>query len=263
YIATREQGLDLIAIAPSVEQYTLVLVVGNEVLEATGVTAESSLADKMKALAEYGAKIGISDVGASTDLFVRHLCSQTGVDCDNDLELIPLGSASARSAAFQQRQVDGVVHSPPASDRDALSYNGTNFVSGPRGDVPSLSGYLYVSMGTTERLIEQNREQLLAFLRATGKAIKFVHAFPDEARALAKAYAAPDLDDETFTAAWETMLPALPKDLVIDAAGVDTTFKVVEELEQRTISVAQDQVYRTDLAEEAWNAISGWEPQKP
>lgn len=263
FIATNEKGLQLWAIAPATEAYTLSVMVGNELLEKTGVKADSSLSVKMKALASQKAKLGISRAGASTDLFIRFLCLETGVNCDRDLELIPLGAIGPTTAAFDQRRIIGYVRSHPDVDIGAKRSKGSILISGPGGQVPALKGYLYLAIGTSDRQIRERREHLVAFLRGTGKAIKFLHAFPDQARAIATEYAGTAVDKSVFDAAWAQMLPSFPKDLVIDAPGVEITFKVLEKLEGKAPKVDAKKVYRNDLAQEAWKAIANFKPKAP
>jgi NitT/TauT family transport system substrate-binding protein len=261
FIATNEQGLQLWAIAPAIEAYTLSVMVGREFLDKTGVKPDSPLPAKMKALASQKARLGISRAGASTDLFIRYLCLETGVDCDKDLELIPLGAIGPTIAAFDQRRIIGYVRSHPDVDIGAHKAKGVILISGPAGQVPSLHGYLYLAMGTSERQIKGRPEHLAAFLRAVGKALKFVHAYPDQARAIAYEYAGTGVDKSVFDTAWAQSLPSFPKDLIIDAPGVAVTFKVLEKLEGRAPKIDPKKVYRTDLATEAWNAIADFKPR--
>lgn len=262
-VATNEKGLQLWAIAPAIEAYTLTVLVGNEVLEKTGVTAASPLAAKMKALASVKAKIGITRPGASTDLFIRFLCLEAGVDCDKDIELIPLGAVGPTAAAFEQRRIAGFVRSHPDVDIAAAKSKGTILISGPAGHVPSLKGYLYLMMATSERQVRGRGEHLAAFLRGVGKAMKFMQAFPEQTRAIAEAYTGAGLDKAVFESAWKQSVPAFAKDLVINAEGVAATFKVLERLEGQAPKIDPKKVYRTDLAEAAAKAIASFQPKAP
>lgn len=262
-IATNEKGLQLWAIAPAIEAYTLSVMVGNEVLEKTGVKADSPLAAKMKALASVKAKLGISRAGASTDLFIRYLCLETGVNCDKDLELIPLGAIGPTTAAFDQRRIVGYVRSHPDVDIGAARSKGTILISGPAGQVPSLKGFLYLAIATSDRQVKERGEHLAAFLRGIGKAIKFLQAYPKEAQAIAVEYTGKGIDKAVFDSAWAQSLPAFPKDLIIDAPGVDVTFKVLEKLEGQAPKIDPKKVYRTDLATAATKAIESFKPRAP
>jgi NitT/TauT family transport system substrate-binding protein len=262
-VATNEKGLQLWAIAPAIEAYTLSVVVANEVLEKTGVKPDSTLAAKMKALAAVKAKIAITRPGASTDLFMRYLCLETKVDCEKDLDLIPLGAVGPTAAAFEQRRIVAFVRSHPDVDISAARSRGTILISGPAGHVPSLKGYLYLMFATSDRQIRDRGEHLTAFLRGIGKALKFIQAHPDAARAIALEYTGTGIDRAVFDSAWAQSLPAFPKDLVIDAEGVATTFKVLEKLEGEAPKIDPRKVYRTDLAETATKAISSFVPKAP
>lgn len=262
-VSTNQKGLQLWALAPTIEAYTLSIVVANEVLQKTGVTPESPLAAKMKALASVKARIAITRPGASTDLFMRYLCLEAGVDCDRDLDLIPLGSVGPTAAAFEQRRVVAFVRSHPDVDISAAKARGTILISGPGGHIPSLAGYLYLMLATSERQIRSRGEHLAAFLRGVGKAMKFVQAHPDAARALAYEYTGAGIERAVFDAAWAQSLPAFSRELVIDAQGVASTFKVLEKLEGEVPKIDPKKVYRTDLSEAASKAIASFKPNLP
>ena len=83
------------------------------------------------------------------------------------------------------------------------------------------------------------------------------------ARAIALEYTGTGIDRAVFDSAWAQSLPAFPKDLVIDAEGVATTFKVLEKLEGEAPKIDPRKVYRTDLAETATKAISSFVPKAP
>jgi NitT/TauT family transport system substrate-binding protein len=250
-IATNSQGLNLRAIAPSVEQYSLSLVVGSEVLEELNLDEGATAEEKMQALAQRGTSIGISSPGSSTDIFVRYLCKQADVSCDGQITLTALGGIGEVTAAFEQRQIDGLVRSHPDVDQAMEAADGAMLINGAAGDVPSLEGYLYVTMVTTDDRIEEKRAELLAFLRAVDRAMAYVQESPDEARTLAKEYSAPDLGQDLWNNAWEAMYDALPADVVIEPDGVEKTFEVVTELDLSEVSVEPADVFSNELADEA------------
>jgi NitT/TauT family transport system substrate-binding protein len=262
-ISTNQKGLQLWALAPTIEEYTLSVVVANEVLQKLGITAESPLAAKMKALASVKPRIGITRPGASTDLFLRYICLETGVDCDRDFEMIPLGAVGPTAAAFEQRRIVGFVRSHPDVDISAAKARGTVLISGPGGHVESLKGYLYLMLATSERQIRSRGDHLAAFLRGVGKAMKFVREHPDAARTLAYEYTGAGMDRTIFDAAWNQSLPAFSKELVIDSKSVATTFKVLEKLEGEAPKIDPKKVYRTDLSEAATKAIASFKPVLP
>ena len=263
FIASNQQGLQLWAIAPAIEAYTMSVVVANEVLESAGVTPDSSLDEKMKGLAAANAKLGISRVGAGTDLFIQYVCLQTGVDCASDLQLMPLGAIGPTLAAFDQRQIVGYVRSHPDVDLGAARSNGTVLIAGSRGDVPSLKGSLYLMLGTSQRQIDERPEHLAAFLRGIGKAMKFVAAHPDEAREIGFRTVGKGIDKEIFDAAWKQTLPSFAQDPVIERSGVDTTFSVLAEIEGQAPEIDPEKVYRTDIADAAWKAVADFAPVVP
>ncbi|MGH3758937.1 ABC transporter substrate-binding protein [Actinophytocola sp.] len=257
-IATREQGLDLRAIAPIMEINAVSLVVRNDVIAKLGLDDGASPEERMAALAEHGAKVGISSAGSGTDTFMRGLCKEYGVDCDSQLELVALGGMGENQAAFQQGQIDAVARSHPDVDILASTSDGSVFIGAD--ELATDGGYLHSALIARDALIEGSRDKLVAFLRAIAKAMIYAQEFPDETEKFVHQYVDPDLDVEVFGAAWETLKAGLPADVVIDKEAVDSYYTLEREIAGNEPAVGPDEVYTNDLATEAQEAVADFKP---
>jgi NitT/TauT family transport system substrate-binding protein len=73
-----------------------------------------------------GKKIGVSNIGSSSDIATRVMLSRVGLDPDNDVTIIAVGSLSNRMAALLNGAIDGGVAQPP--DQLALEDKGFHVI---------------------------------------------------------------------------------------------------------------------------------------
>jgi NitT/TauT family transport system substrate-binding protein len=92
------QGADLAIIGISAPVYPFVLMAQPSI---TGV-------DQLK-----GKKIGVSNVGSSSDIATRVMLRKIGLDPENDVTIVPVGSLQNRTAALLNGAIDAGVAQPP------------------------------------------------------------------------------------------------------------------------------------------------------
>jgi NitT/TauT family transport system substrate-binding protein len=61
-----------------------------------------------------GRKIGISSVGASTDIAIRYMLSEAGLDPQSDVKIIPVGDPITMVAGLKNGVIDGLIAVEPA-----------------------------------------------------------------------------------------------------------------------------------------------------
>jgi NitT/TauT family transport system substrate-binding protein len=69
-----------------------------------------------------GKKIGVSNIGSSSDIATRVMLSKVGLDPEKDVTIVPVGSLQNRMAALLSGAIDGGVAQPP--DQIALEDKG-------------------------------------------------------------------------------------------------------------------------------------------
>jgi NitT/TauT family transport system substrate-binding protein len=60
-----------------------------------------------------GKKVGVSNVGSSSDIATRVMLRKIGLDPDNDVTIVPVGSLQNRTAALLNGAIDGGAAQPP------------------------------------------------------------------------------------------------------------------------------------------------------
>lgn len=160
------------------DRVTLTLVMRTEVADQKGVSPDSPLEERLKAL--KGLKIGVTSPGAPSDTYTRFYLRSVGLNPERDVEIVPLDSAPALLAALEEGQIDAYQLSPPTPYVAAEEGFGVVLVDGPKGEVPEFENFSYTAWGTTRSWAEDNPEAAKAFSRAIAKATEKVKSSPDQ-----------------------------------------------------------------------------------
>jgi NitT/TauT family transport system substrate-binding protein len=136
---------------------------------------------KYKSISETkGGRYGISKYGSMTDFLTRYVLRKAGLDPAKDVTILPLGGAAQFLAALAAGQLDASILSIPntytAVEKGYVRLATQRELISP--DYPSHIVY------TKEEFIARNPNTIKAYLRATGKAIDWIKANPDEAAKL-------------------------------------------------------------------------------
>jgi len=203
------------------------LVIKKSVMDRAGLTEESSPEDKIKAL--RGLNIGVTSPGSSTDVLVRGIMKQQGLDPDADANIIPVG-ASAMAAAFSRNQIDALALSSPSANAAANAGDGVVAINFAAGQYPPLSGPLSMVMNTTPEIASNKAAELKCFADGVQRAMKLMREDPAKAKELA----------------WEEF------DGVVDRGEFDATidanlaaFAETTEIDEKTVQARKDFVALT------------------
>jgi NitT/TauT family transport system substrate-binding protein len=137
---------------------------------------------RYKSIAETkGGRYGISKFGAMTDFLTRFALRKAGLDPEKDVKILQIGPDAQNLAALTSGQLDATILSRPYT-----------YMAAEKGMVRLMSQKENVSSDypthivyAKEEFIAKNPNTVKAFLRATGKAIEWIKAMPDEAAELA------------------------------------------------------------------------------
>ncbi len=137
---------------------------------------------KYKSIAETkGGRYGISKFGAMTDFLTRFALRKAGLDPEKDVKILQIGPDAQNLAALTSGQLDATILSIPFS-----------YMAAEKGLVKLMSQKDHIARDypthvvyAKEEFIAKNPNAMKAFLRATGKAIEWIKARPEEAADLA------------------------------------------------------------------------------
>ena len=226
-LLAQSKGSDMVSFAATGYEEISNLVIKKSVMDRAGLTEESSPEDKIKAL--RGLNIGVTSPGSSTDVLVRGIMKQQGLDPDADANIIPVG-ASAMAAAFSRNQIDALALSSPSANAAANAGDGVVAINFAAGQYPPLSGPLSMVMNTTPEIASNKAAELKCFADGVQRAMKLMREDPAKAKELA----------------WEEF------DGVVDRGEFDATidanlaaFAETTEIDEKTVQARKDFVALT------------------
>ncbi len=247
------QQTDTIIIAPLVTRYTIDLVARRGVAEKLGIIANSTEAERFKALKDL--KIGVSGVGSGTHQIAQYALARGGHHSERDATIVFVGGGSPAVAALAAERIDVATLSSPASEVAVSQHGATILVNGAGGGYSELDGYLYVALIGTKRWVDAQPEvakrTVAAFSKATAAMRDPVQG--PKARDLVHAKHFPKTDKALFDQSWDRMLPAFAQNSKLDKAQVKRVVDFLNEFSDKPVKVELDKVFTDKLADGAAN----------
>jgi NitT/TauT family transport system substrate-binding protein len=200
---------------------TLQVCVRKDYAEKAGVTADSPLADRLKAL--KGATIGITGPGAVSDKAMRYLLIKFGgLDPNTDTTITQVGGASAMAGALDANQIQAFLLSPPncANTKEGM-------VLVEPSDVDTFKNYTHEVLYGLKTWIDENPEIATKAATAIAMGNNYILQYPDEALKILQAQFSkvdPSVVENAFN---KTILPQVKEDGKFDAAMWDNTNTVL------------------------------------
>jgi NitT/TauT family transport system substrate-binding protein len=135
---------------------------------------------KYKSIAEIkGGRFGVSKYGAMTDFLTRYALRKAGLDPEKDVNILQVGTDAQQLSALLSGQLDCTL----------LSLS--SYVAAEKGMVKVMTqkdvapDYPTHVVFAKEEFIAKNPNTLKGYLRATGKAMEWIKANPEDAAVLA------------------------------------------------------------------------------
>ncbi|MGW3627194.1 ABC transporter substrate-binding protein [Streptomyces sp. NPDC000880] len=219
------QGEDSIVMAHSIlNRVTLTLVMSKKTAESKGVNMNGPVQDRLRALKDV--KIGITSPGSPSDTYLRFYLRSVGLNPDRDVEIVPIGGASALLAALEQGQIGAYNLSPPTPYIAEQKGFGMVIVDGPKGEIEALDDFSYTSWGVNREWATKNAEAAAAFSRALTTATKKIKSDP-----------------------------AAATDQILDHLGGYDRAEVLRTLEAMKGALSDDGCFKTDVVQGTLNTM--------
>jgi NitT/TauT family transport system substrate-binding protein len=196
----------------------------------------------MKAL--KGKTVGIGVYGSSNDIIARMMLERSGIDPDRETKLVAFGSDGARFAALKEGLVEAAIIAPPA---DAQARKLGLSILARAND---LFKFPHIGLGTTNKKLKENPQEVARVIRAFIKANRFVRDNRQEAINILVSWGRTQREDAiaSYDSTWQVFSPdgTMPDDgmrLVIDdaqkALKVTRTFAITEVADAGPLREAQ------------------------
>lgn len=115
-----------------------------------------------------GKTLGVSTVGATSDVAARMMIRHFGVDPDKEIKVVALGSDRARFAALREGIVDVAVISPPAD------VEGKKIGMNVLARAYELFNFPFVGLGANGKKLKEKPDEVKKVLKALIRANRFI-----------------------------------------------------------------------------------------
>lgn len=180
---------------------------------------------QIKTVADLKGKyIGVSRFGGTTDLAARVALQTNGLDPQKDVVLIMIGLANTRNAALAAGSIDATIANPP--DNAVLKQKGYRelLFLGDAIEFPS-NGF-----STTDRRLNENRDQVKRLLRALYRGLQFTRNNPAETTKIIESEY--KLDPALARESYASLAKSLSKDGISTEAGLRVHTKLIQNSEK-------------------------------
>jgi NitT/TauT family transport system substrate-binding protein len=117
-----------------------------------------------------GKPVGVTRFGASTDFAIRKLLEKYGLQPIRDVPIIQIGGLPEIAAAHSKRAIYAAPMSYPLAY--VAEQSGMRILANlAKEDIP----FMHVGITTSRRFVKERRAQAKAFLRAYGRAVRFMY----------------------------------------------------------------------------------------
>ena len=236
-LRAREKGAPVLIVGTLMRQFGSQVVAAGPWAKQHGITRTSSYAEKLKLL--KGARAGISSAGSASDIQLRFLAGEAGLNPERDMTIQGMVQP-VMLATLEQGRLDLVTMSPPYAEIAVQQFGALLAFNTSKGEIPALDGIFYLGVIVEEGFAKRKPDLVVRFLRVMQKALDAMH---DPARSLATrdrthAVHMPKLDKKAFDMAWENNLEAYPRSVMVEGAMVERVGRFMATIEKSPVDPA-------------------------
>lgn len=174
-----EKGQPLVATATILTCNAINLVMHKDVAKERGITEQSPLADKIKAL--KGLKVSGTAVGSFSYQMMLYYLLKAGIDPKNDVQMVGIGAGPPMVLALEQRKIDAFATGTPIPDAAVARGFGLMVVDNAAGEDPDFNEFMMNAVVVHPEYLKSNGETIRKFNRALHKASHWLLDNPAEA----------------------------------------------------------------------------------
>ena len=174
-----KQGRRLLAVFNALDKNIINVAMRTDVAQQKGITAQSPLDDKLKAL--KGLKVAGTRPGALTFQQAEALVRRAGLEPQKDVEIVGAGEGPALIAALESGQVDVILQSVPVPEQVVARGKAIMLINNAAGEDPSIVPFNMASVLVTPEYADKNPDVVKRFVRASRKANEWIRqATPEQ-----------------------------------------------------------------------------------
>lgn len=187
---------------------TLSVVLRKAIVDKLGVTRESPIDARLKALLQLRT-IGATGPGAVSEVIFKFLVKKAGGD-PTKLKFVYLG-APELPPSLMNDVIDGYALSPPSAEVTEPSGKGYVLIPLGKGEVPELTDYPYEVLMVRPDYADANPKMVTAVARAISRGGALFHSNPEAAKAALRSYKLfTKLSPDVFELSYNMVANAMP-----------------------------------------------------
>jgi len=216
-VLARVEGAPAIAIQAHNRAMTLSVVLRKAIVDKIGLTRESPIDARIRALTQLGI-IGATGPGAASEQIFKFLVKKAG-GIGTILRFVYIG-APELPASLMNNVIDAYALSPPSAEITEPSGKGYVLIPLGKGEVPELTDYPYEVLMVRPDYVEANPKIAMAVSRAISRGGALFHSKPEEAKAALRSHRlGVKLDESVFELSYNMVAKAMPAWGTMSAAG--------------------------------------------
>ena len=209
-VLARIEGAPAIAIQAHNRAMTLSVVLRKAIVDKLGLTRESPIDARIRALTQLGI-IGATGPGAASEQIFKFLVKKAG-GIGTILRFVYIG-APELPASLMNNVIDAYALSPPSAEMTEPSGKGYVLIPLGKGEVPELTDYPYEVLIVRPDYLEANPTIATAVARAISRGGALFHTNPEAAKAALRShrlYTKDKLADDVFELSHAMVASAMP-----------------------------------------------------
>ena len=208
-VLARAEGAPAMAIQAHNRAMTLSVVLRKAVIDKLGVTRESPIGARLKALTQLGT-IGATGPGAASEQIFKFLVKKAGAG-GTVLKFVYIG-APELPASLMNNVIDAYALSPPSAEVTEAAGKGYVLIPLGKGEIPELTDYPYEVLMVRPDYVEANAKIAMAVSRAISRGGALFHSKPEEAKAALRSHRlGVKLDESVFDLSYNMVAGAMPR----------------------------------------------------
>ena len=207
-VLARAEGAPAIAIQAHNRTMTLGVVLRKAIVDKLGLTRESPINARLKALTQLGT-IGATGPGAASEQIIKFLVKKAGASA-TVLKFVYIGAAEL-PPALMNNVIDAYALSPPSAEVAEASGKGYVLIPLGKGEISELTDYPYEVLMARPDYVDANPKIAMAVSRAISRGGALFHSKPEEAKAALRAHRlGVKLDQSVFELSYNMVAGAMP-----------------------------------------------------
>jgi sulfonate transport system substrate-binding protein len=201
-----------------------------------------------------GKRVAVSGVTSATTIMAKQVLAKHGLNVDRDLSLINTGGTGNSIRALMAGSVDAIVAS--AGERYAGRPGGFRELVFVGDEVKNSWG----TMATTDQLIQENPKLVAGIVKASLKALRFIHKEREATIAIAMKFAG--LDKNLATQMYDDLVRTFTQNGIVDEETQRNDIEVIRQITKTPETIPIQRAYDFRFAREADRQLtqSGWRP---